>query len=78
MNITLYTSDHCISCKEVIRFFHEKGYSFRQLDVGFNKENFNEMLRLGGIATPFIVIGSKTFHTFDRKKLEEVLMDDHG
>jgi glutaredoxin len=78
MDITIFTSDHCPSCKETIRFFQEKEIFFRQLDVGFNRENFAEMLRLGGFATPFIVIDSKTFYTFDREKLEEVLADVHG
>lgn len=78
VDITIYTADHCSSCKEAIRFFQEKGLFFRQLDVGFNKENFSDMLRLGGFATPFIVIDSKAFFTFDREKLEEVLDDVHG
>jgi uncharacterized membrane protein YdjX (TVP38/TMEM64 family)/glutaredoxin len=78
MNITIYTSDHCPSCKEAIRFFQEKGIPYRQLDVGYSRENFDEMLRLGGIATPFIVVDGKTFHSFDRGKLEGVLQNGHG
>jgi glutaredoxin len=78
MNITIYTSDHCCSCKEAIRFFQESGINFRQLDVGCNKENFDEMLRLGGIATPFIVVDKRKFHSFDREKMEKVLKDGNG
>jgi glutaredoxin len=62
MNITVYTSNHCTACKETVHYLIEKGIPFRQLDVGYNKVNFEEMLRLGGIATPFIVIENKTFH----------------
>jgi glutaredoxin len=78
MKIIIYTSDHCASCRDAIRFFEEKDLPFRQLDVGKNKENFNEMLRQGGIATPFIIVGTRKFHSFDRDKMEEVLKDDHG
>jgi hypothetical protein len=31
MNITIYTSDHCFSCREVIRFSQE-GRNLRQED----------------------------------------------
>lgn len=75
MNITVYTSQHCNTCEEVIRYFAEKGVDFRQLDVGHHAENFKEMLRLGGIATPFIVIEDNIFHSFDRDKIEQVLQD---
>lgn len=75
MNITVYTSQHCNSCVEVVRYFANKGIVFRQLDVGHNAENFKEMLRLGGIATPFIVIEDKVFHSFDRDRIEQVLQE---
>ncbi|MFJ9498579.1 glutaredoxin family protein [Brevibacillus centrosporus] len=78
MNITIYTSDHCSACREAIQFFQEYGIPYRQLDVGYDKWNFDEMLRLGGIATPLIIVGSQTFHTFDPKKMEEALQRHDG
>lgn len=73
MDIVLYSTDHCASCKEAIRFFHEKGAPFRHVDVGTDKANFTEMLLRGGIATPYILIGEQAFHSFDRLKIQEVM-----
>ncbi|WEK56250.1 MAG: glutaredoxin domain-containing protein [Candidatus Cohnella colombiensis] len=78
MDIIVYTTEHCVSCNAILKYLQAKELSYRQLDVGINKENFNEMLQLGGIATPFIIIGTQKLHTFDRNKIEEVLRNEHG
>lgn len=78
MNVTVYTSDHCAACDEAVRFFQEMGIAFRHLDVGYNKENFDEMLRHGGIATPLIIVGNETFHSFDSQKIKEALSRNDG
>ncbi|MFC5452391.1 glutaredoxin family protein [Paenibacillus aestuarii] len=74
MEVIVYSSGHCASCKEAISFFEEQGIAYKQFDVEVNKEHFQEMLRLGGIATPFILIEDSAFHYFDRDKIKEVLM----
>ncbi|MED4601511.1 glutaredoxin family protein [Paenibacillus validus] len=78
MKITIYTSDHCSACRKAIQFFQETGMPYHQLDVGYNKGNFDEMLRLGGIATPLIIVGTQTFHTFDPQKIKEALLRHDG
>lgn len=72
-NVTIYKSDHCSACHEAIRYFEKYGITFKQLDVTFNQSNFDDMLRYGGIATPFIIIGTQTFHFFDPNKIKEAL-----
>lgn len=71
--ITIYTSPHCSFCREAVAFFENKHLSFKQLDVSGNRRNQEEMLALGGLATPFIIVGKQVFHSFDKEKLEEVL-----
>lgn len=73
MNIQLFVSDHCESCKDAISFFEEKGISVELLNVTYDRELFNLMFSLGGIATPFIRIGSKVFHVYDRQRIEQHL-----
>ncbi len=78
MNIVLYVSDHCASCREAVLFFQAEGISFQLLNVDFDKDNFNDMLYYGGIATPLIRIDNLTFHSFDRKKIKEALQEYRG
>ncbi|MBP1935494.1 hypothetical protein [Paenibacillus sediminis] len=51
---------------------------FEVLDVGYNKLHFQEMLELGGFATPFIIVNEHKLHTFDEALLDRLLEDDHG
>ncbi|MFC4812064.1 glutaredoxin family protein [Paenibacillus sp. GCM10023250] len=76
-NVVLYGADHCAACAEAIKFFHREGISYQYKDVGTDKAAFAELLRLGGIATPFIVAGTHVLHSFDRQKLKEALKS-HG
>ncbi|UVI30265.1 glutaredoxin family protein [Paenibacillus spongiae] len=78
MNIVLYVSDHCASCREAVHFFQEEGVSYQLLNVDFDKDNFNDMLSYGGIATPLIRIGNHIFHSFDREKIKEALQEYRG
>jgi glutaredoxin-related protein len=76
MNLKIFISDHCLSCQEAVAYFREKGLDFEQINVTHDQHLFNEMLKLGGIATPFIVMGEQKFHAFDRQKIEKVLEDE--
>jgi glutaredoxin len=75
-NVTIYRSSHCFACHEAICYFKKLGIPFKQLDVTYNQSNFDEMLREGGIATPYIVIGKQTFQFFDPKKILEALANE--
>lgn len=57
----------------MLDFFEEKGIPIEAIDVTYDKEQFAEMLRLGGIATPLLVMGQQVFHFFDRNKINRAL-----
>lgn len=73
MHIRIYVSDHCFSCQEVISFFKEQGIATELINVTREQNRFDEMVRFGGIATPFIIIGEHIFHSFDQTIIEKVL-----
>jgi arsenate reductase-like glutaredoxin family protein len=73
MKIKLFISKHCLNCKEALDYFAEKDIPFEAIDVTYNQRLFNDMLELGGIATPFILIDDRPFHFFDRTKLDQML-----
>jgi glutaredoxin len=78
MAVKIYISDHCFSCKEAVHFFEKKGILFQLINVTQDQARFDEMVSLGGIATPFIVIGKQIFHYVDREKIERALEDENG
>jgi glutaredoxin len=73
MKVKIYLSDHCVSCKEAVHFFEAKGVYLEQINVTYDQKRFDEVLSLGGIATPLIVIGERIFHSFDRTTMEQFL-----
>jgi glutaredoxin len=77
MSIKVYWREHCSQCKSVIEYFEEKKLSVDTIDVTYDQDKFREMLSLGGIATPLIVIGEHVVHSFDRQKLDRMLEGVH-
>ncbi|MCZ8516955.1 glutaredoxin family protein [Paenibacillus filicis] len=73
MNIKVYWSEHCSQCKTVMDYFDEKQVPIEKINVTYDQNKFNEMLRLGGIATPLIVVGERVIHSFDRQKVDKLL-----
>ncbi|MEK3884882.1 glutaredoxin domain-containing protein [Paenibacillus sp. PL2-23] len=71
--IKLYWRSNCAQCQRMLDFFEEKGIPIEAIDVTYDKEQFAEMLRLGGIATPLLVMGQQVFHFFDRNKINRAL-----
>lgn len=77
MQIKIYVRNDCVFCEEALSFLLHKGVGFEKIDVTRNQAHFDEMLGQGGIATPFIIIGDRALHAFDRAKLEKLLEDAH-
>lgn len=73
MDIKIYRREHCSQCQAVIEYFHKKQVDFEEIDVTYDSQKFEEMFRLGGIATPLIVIGKHVIHSFDPKKMEKAM-----
>ncbi|MDP5275751.1 glutaredoxin family protein [Chengkuizengella axinellae] len=78
MNLQLYISDHCIACEEVLAFFDQKNIEYELINVTHDQVKFDEMLRLGGIATPLIVWDGEVIYTFDPNKFETILEGKNG
>jgi len=73
VRVKVFLSKHCVSCREAVLFFEEKGINFEKIDVTHDRAGFEEMLKLGGIATPVIVIGDTVMYTFERSRIAQML-----
>lgn len=77
LSITIYTNPNCQFCREAVAFFKRNGLSFLDLDAS-DEQNQRDMLALGGIATPFIIVGRRIFHSFDKGTIEEEIRRYEG
>jgi glutaredoxin len=73
MNIKVYWRKHCQLCKDVFNYLDRKAVLYEKIDVTYDQSLFNEMHRLGGFATPFIVIDGKTISYFEPQKMDQIL-----
>lgn len=73
MHIKVYWRQHCHLCKEVFHYFDNKGIPYEKIDVTYDQNRFNEMLRHGGIATPLIVMDEQVISYFEAGKMDQIL-----
>ncbi len=73
MNIKVYWRQHCSLCKEVFRYLEQKEILYEKIDVTHDQSRFDEMLRLGGFATPFMIIDGKIISYFEPEKIDRLL-----
>ncbi len=50
-NITIYSKDYCPYCKAAKRIFKERGWSFANIEVGFDSVLLAEMVERSGRRT---------------------------
>ncbi len=77
MKVKLYVSEHCRRCSEVRQYFAKKGIQTEEVDVTHDQTKFDEMLSLGGIATPLIVIEDQVVHNCEPAKLDKIMEGFH-
>ncbi|WP_199622649.1 glutaredoxin family protein [Paenibacillus alkalitolerans] len=73
MKIKVYWRKHCNTCEEVFQYLDHKQISYEKIDVTHDQARFDEMLRLGGIATPLIVVDGEVISYFEPKKMDRIL-----
>jgi predicted thioredoxin/glutaredoxin len=73
VNIKVYWRQHCSSCREVFRYLDQKGIYYEKTDVTHDQSRFDEMLRLGGFATPLIVVDGQVITYFEPDRMDRIL-----
>lgn len=77
MDIKVYWSQHCSLCREVFHYFDYKKIPYEKIDVTYDQSRFDEMIRLGGIATPLIVIDGQVISYFQAEKVDRIVEVSH-
>lgn len=76
--LTLYSRDMCSWCIEAKDYLSERGYRFKILDVGRDRDAYAEMAKISDqTSVPVLAAGGKVLVNFDTDQLEKFL-SEHG
>lgn len=77
-DITLYSRAWCSWCIDAKEYLTERGYQFTEVDVGKDREAYDDMLELSEQTyVPTLVAGDEVLANFDTDQLEKFL-NKHG
>ena len=78
MRLKLYSREWCSWCIDAKDYLLERGYKFVEIDVGKDRQGYEEMLHLSDQTyVPTFVAGDKVLANFDTDQLEKFLRE-HG
>jgi glutaredoxin 3 len=72
----LYSREWCSWCIDAKDYLKERGYQFTEIDVGQDREAYQEMTELSDQTyVPTLVAGDEVLANFDTDRLENFLRD---
>jgi glutaredoxin 3 len=72
----LYSREWCSWCIDAKDYLKERGYQFTEIDVGQDREAYQEMTELSDQTyVPTLVAGDEVLANFDTDRLEKFLRD---
>lgn len=72
-NVVVYTSNACPYCVTAKEYLQEKGISFVEKNIQTDKEARKELMAMGHMGVPVIVIDGEEVVGFDRPKIDQLL-----
>jgi glutaredoxin 3 len=77
-DLTLYSRAMCSWCIDAKEYLSGRGYEFTEVDVGRDREAYDEMLELSDQTyVPVLAAGDEVLANFDTDQLEKFL-SEHG
>lgn len=74
MQLKLYSREWCSWCIDAKDYLSEKGYCFQEIDVGKDRQAYEEMKHLSAQTyVPTFVAGDKVLANFDTNQLQKFL-----
>jgi glutaredoxin 3 len=76
VELKLYSREWCSWCIDAKDYLTERGYDFTEIDVGQDRQAYEEMKRLSEQTyVPTFVAGDKVLANFDTEQLEKFLRE---
>lgn len=72
-NIKIYSSSTCSNCTAAKEYIKEKGYEYEEKNVSTDKEAKKELIAMGYMGVPVIMIDDDVVVGFNKSKLDELL-----
>ncbi|WP_412178688.1 glutaredoxin family protein [Sedimentibacter sp.] len=72
-NIKIYSSNACSNCTAAKEFIKEKGYEYEEKNVSTDPAARKELISMGYMGVPVIMIDEDVVVGFNKSKLEELL-----
>ncbi len=74
-NVLVYSSNTCPYCTLAKNYLEEKGVSYTEKNVQTDKEARNELMQMGHMGVPVLVIDGEEIVGFDKDKIDELLAE---
>ncbi|MFO7886927.1 MAG: glutaredoxin family protein [Eubacteriales bacterium] len=71
--VVVYTSNTCPHCTSAKNFLKEKGVEFQEKNVSTDVEARSELMEMGFMGVPIILVDGETVEGFNKGKLEKLL-----
>ena len=75
LRVTLFSTRRCPACRQARDFLRQRGIQFVELDVKTNLRAQKTLDKLGARSVPVIMIGDTRIDGFDRRKIEQALVE---
>ncbi|MDR7857594.1 glutaredoxin family protein [Tissierella sp.] len=72
-NVIVYTSNTCPYCISAKDYLNEKGIEFTEKNVQTDKEARKELMAMGHMGVPVLVIDGEEIVGFDREKIDTLV-----
>lgn len=74
--VVVYSSNTCPYCTLAINYLEERGIEYTEKNVQEDKEARKELMDMGHMGVPVVVIGDEEIVGFDKDKIDELLFKD--
>ena len=72
-NVIVYTSSTCPYCTLAKNYLSEKGIEYTEKNVQTDKEARKELMAMGHMGVPVLVVNGEEVVGFDKDKLDDLL-----
>lgn len=73
--VTVFTSNTCPYCTLAKNYLDEKGVEYTEKNVQTDKEARKELMEMGHMGVPVLVVNGEEIVGFDKEKLDDLLVE---
>lgn len=74
-NVVVYTSNTCPYCVTAKDYLKEKGVEYTEKNIQADKEARKELMGMGHMGVPVLVIDGEEIVGFDKDKIDDLLSE---